>query len=221
MNAMTRHFCQRLARDDHRSLAARWAATPGDQRPGRADRPARTRRRTQLGLSRHQEFGGLAETMDERSNIRSTRQMARVTDRWCSPARPATAPTSSTRRSPIWCRSIYRSATRSRILSAGAYTRAMRRWAQRLARSRPTPSTALDQGGRRRPVPSRFLARRAGAEGVPGGRRTRKKKRSADRILMIGFGPVGHSTLPLIIRPSRHAARIASRGRWRGPSCGR
>ena len=69
-------------------------------------------------------FNGLAETMDESIKYRIAtpgRDGARRA-RSCSPARPATAPTSSTRRPSTGCRSTLKVGDKVEILSTGAYT---------------------------------------------------------------------------------------------------
>ena len=69
-------------------------------------------------------FNGLAETMDESIKYRIETPADGGADRrrWCWPARPATAPTSSMRRPSTAAARRSRSATRCEILSTGAYT---------------------------------------------------------------------------------------------------
>ena len=69
-------------------------------------------------------FGGLAETMDEsiRYPIRTTARRRRDWRRACSPARPATRPTCSTRSSRTCCRSALEIGDKVLIEGTGAYT---------------------------------------------------------------------------------------------------
>ena len=109
-------------------------------------------------------FGGLAETMDEaiKYPIVTERDGSARPARSSSPARPATAPTSSTRTATTGCRSISRSATRWRSSAPAPTPRPTPRSASTaLRRCRPIVSSAESIGAIQRRIVSFRCHRRA------------------------------------------------------------